>query len=166
LGGDFAEILGTATLGAGVHVVAHFPGAQLRGEGAGDDLIDRGSRLRESARSRVPEGGRARPGDSCQQQFRRFRLGIEPENFFTFGFQQELNGPGEIAKTFFPGFALSIRTGNFETGRPKTAFARLAVMKDGREFFHAYLFSPELNCTNVFKLYHDRKFQSVEGPLL
>ena len=34
---------------------------------------------------------------SCQHQFRRFRLGIEPENFFAFGFQQELNGFLEAA---------------------------------------------------------------------
>ena len=42
------------------------------------------------ARSRVPEGGRARPGVSCQQQFLRLCQRIKPENFFAFGFQQEL----------------------------------------------------------------------------
>ena len=33
-------------MGAGVRVVAHFPGAQLRGEGEGEDLIERGLFLR------------------------------------------------------------------------------------------------------------------------
>ena len=77
------------------------------------------------------------PGVSCQHQFRRFRLGIEPESFLTPGVQQQLNGFLEVAKTFFLRLALSIRAGNFQTSRPKTAFVRLAVMNDGREFSHA-----------------------------
>jgi hypothetical protein len=53
--------------------------------------------------------------------------------------QQELNGCLEVAETFLLGFALAIRTGNFQTGRPKTAFVRLAVMHVGRGFFQAHI---------------------------
>ena len=79
----------------------------------------------------------ATPDVSCQHQFRRFRLGIEPENFFAFGFQQEFNGFLEVGQTFFLGLSLAIRAGNFQAGRPKTAFVRLALMNDGREYLHA-----------------------------
>ena len=37
------------------------------------------------ARSHVPEDGRVMPAVSCQHQFCRLRLGIKPENLFTFG---------------------------------------------------------------------------------
>jgi len=77
------------------------------------------------------------PGVSCQHQFRCFRLRIEPEDFFTFGFQQELNGFLEVVQTLFLRLSLAIRAGNLQTRRPKTAFVRLAMMNDGCECFHA-----------------------------
>jgi hypothetical protein len=73
------------------------------------------------------------PAVSCQHQFRRLRLGIEPENLFAFGVQQELNGFLEVAKTFFLGLALPIRAGNFQTRRPKTTFSRFAPVNNGCE---------------------------------
>ena len=45
------------------------------------------------------------PDVSCQHQFRRLRRGIEPENLFAFGFQQELNGFPKVAQTFFFGLS-------------------------------------------------------------
>ncbi len=42
---DFAKVIGIAAAGAGFHVVAHFPGAELRGEGQRDNLIERGFRF-------------------------------------------------------------------------------------------------------------------------
>ena len=37
------------------------------------------------------------PPLSCQHQLRRLRVGIEPENFFAFDVQQQLNGFLEVA---------------------------------------------------------------------
>lgn len=76
------------------------------------------------------------PGVSCQQKFRRLRLGIEPEGFFTPGVQQQLNGFLEVAKALFLRLALAIRAGNFQTSCPKTAFVGFTLMNDGSEFLH------------------------------
>ena len=95
-----------------------------------------GCRLHATARSPVPEDDRAKPGVSCQQQFRGFRLWIEPENFRPFGFQNERNGFPQIAETFFLRLALPIRAGNFETSRPETAFVRFATVNNCCELFH------------------------------
>ena len=77
------------------------------------------------------------PGVSCEQKFRGLRLGIEPENFFAFGLQQEFHSLGEIAKAFLLRFALTVRAGNFKARRPKTAFAGFALMDNSCESFHA-----------------------------
>ena len=84
----------------------------------------------------VPEDDRARPGVSCQQQFRGFRLWIETENFLPFGFQNERNGCPQILETFFLRLALPIGAGNFETSRPETAFVRFATVDNSSELFH------------------------------
>jgi len=52
------------------------------------------------------------------------------------GIQQELNRLCKVAQTFILGFALSIGAGDFQAGRPKTAFVRLALMNDRSELFH------------------------------
>jgi hypothetical protein len=82
------------------------------------------------------------PGVSCEQKFRGLRLGIEPENFFAFGLQQEFHSFGEIKKTFRFGFALTVRAGNFKARRPKTAFTGFALMNYGCELFHANTYTP------------------------
>ena len=67
----------------------------------------------------VPANGRAASAASCQQQFGRLRPRIESEDLLALGFQEQLDGVLEVGQTFLAGFALSVRTGNFEARRPK-----------------------------------------------
>jgi hypothetical protein len=62
--------------------------------------------------------------------------------FGALSFQQELNGVLEAGQAFLPSLALSVRTGNFQTRRQKTAFVRLTAMQDGCEFFHEPIDNP------------------------
>jgi hypothetical protein len=90
------------------------------------------------------------PADSCQHNFLSFRLRIEPEHFFAFGFQQELNGILEVGQTFLLGFAMSVRAGNLQASGPKTAFFRLAMVDDSREVFHAYILAGAPHSSPLF----------------
>src|SRR5580658_6838254 len=42
-----------------------------------------------------------------------------------------------VVEAFVLGFALPVGARHFQTGRPKTAFVRLALMQDRGELFHA-----------------------------
>jgi hypothetical protein len=77
-------------------------------------------------------------------------LGIEPENFFAFSVQQQLNGFLEVGKTFFLGLALTIRAGNFQARRPKAAFSRFAPVNNGCKLFHAITYNPSWGGTKWF----------------
>jgi len=123
-----------------------------------------GCRLREPARSHVPEDGRATPGASCQEKFRRFRLGIEPESFLTPGFKQETNRFLKIAKTFFLGLTLSVSPGNFKTGGPKTAFIQFAAVNNGCESSHGFILLHFALKENWFYFQPDHVRGTVQFP--
>ena len=82
------------------------------------------------------------PAVSRQQQLRRLRLGIEPEGLFPPGVQQELNRLLEVAQTLLLGLALTIRAGNFQARRPKTALVWFAPVNNGCELFRVPIYNP------------------------
>jgi hypothetical protein len=62
-----------------------------------------------------------RSGASCQQELCCLSLRIEPKSFFSFAFQNELNGFAQILETFLLCLTLSVRSRDLEACSPKSA---------------------------------------------